>query len=263
MPATPPPDGVALTAALVRPGSRYAALTVVAETGSTNADLSQLARTGAASGTVLITDNQTAGRGRLDRAWTTPPGVSVACSVLWHPTGVAEDRWPWLSLMTGVGLVTGVRRATGLAAGLKWPNDVLVGDRKLCGLLAERVETPSGPAVVLGFGINLSMAADELPIDTATSLLLAGAPVDKTALLVEVLEALAEAYEQWLHDPAGLAARYAELCVTLGQEVRVLLGGNRQVTGTAVGIDAGGGLRVRTAAGDRVYAAGDVVHLRR
>lgn len=165
--------------------------------------------------------------------------------------------------MTGVGIAEGVRRATGLAAVLKWPNDVLVDDRKLCGLLAERVETPAGPAVVLGFGINVSMAAGELPVETATSLVLEGAPADKTALMLEVLRALAEAYDQWRHDPPTLAHRYAELCGTLGQQVRVLLGGNRQVTGTAVGIDAGGGLRVRTAAGDRVYAAADVVHLRR
>lgn len=263
MPATPPPDGATLTAALVQSGSCFTDITVVAEAGSTNADLARAARAGEPGGTVLITDNQTAGRGRLDRTWKTPPGVSVACSVLWQPGQVTDDRWPWLSLMTGVGLAEGVRRATGLLAELKWPNDVLIGDRKLCGLLAERVDTPAGPAVILGFGINVSMTVHEIPVASATSLLLEGASIDKTTLMIAILNALAEAYDQWLHDPHALAARYSELCCTLGQPVRVLLGGHRQVTGTAVGIDAGGGLRVHTAAGDRVYAAGDVVHLRR
>lgn len=261
MPVTPPPDADALTAALVGSGSPWTSVTVVAASGSTNADMADLARRGAAAGTVLITDNQTAGRGRLDRAWTTPPGVSVATSVLLRPTDVPLDRWPWLSLMTGVGLVEGIRSATGVPAGLKWPNDVLVGERKLCGLLAERFETPSGQAVVLGFGINVSMDRTELPVDTATSLWLEGAEVGKTELMIEVLRALAAAYGLWREAPDRLAAQYADLCVTLGRRVRVRLA-QGQVTGTAVGIDPAGGLRVRTAAGERTVSVGDVIHLR-
>lgn len=263
MPATLPPDADLIASAVVVPTGTWTAVTVLPESASTNAELARLARAGARDGTVLITDNQTAGRGRLDRSWTTPPGVSVACSALVRPGPVGADRWPWLSLMAGVGLVTGVRRATGLAAGLKWPNDVLVGERKLCGLLAERVDTPAGPAVVIGFGINVSMAAEDLPVASATSLLLEGAATDKTALMIEVLTALNEAYVQWRQDPAALAARYAALCVTLGQQVRVVLGGADEVTGTAVGIGDSGGLRVRTPTGERVLAAGDVVHVRR
>ncbi|MDO5498631.1 MAG: biotin--[acetyl-CoA-carboxylase] ligase, partial [Propionibacteriaceae bacterium] len=154
MPPTAPPDAAALTAVLVRLGSLWTSITVLPATGSTNADLAAAARRGAQDGTVLITDNQTSGRGRLDRTWVTPPGVSVACSVLLRPRGIGLERWPWLSLMTGVGIVDGLRTATGLPVGLKWPNDVMIHDRKLCGLLAEMVETPVGPAVVLGFGIN-------------------------------------------------------------------------------------------------------------
>jgi BirA family transcriptional regulator, biotin operon repressor / biotin---[acetyl-CoA-carboxylase] ligase len=263
VPATPPPDADAISAAVIGPATFLTAVEVVGATDSTNADLAAAARHGAASGTVLITDNQTAGRGRLDRSWTTPPGVSVACSVLLRPEGVDPQRWPWLSLMTGVSLVAGIRRSTGVSAGLKWPNDVLVGEHKLCGLLAERVSTPAGLAVVLGFGINVSMSTAELPVPTATSLLLQGAATDKTALLSEVLTALDEAYGQWQHDPATLAARYAEVCVTLGQPVRVLLGPGQQATGVAAGIDPSGGLRVRTSSGERTFAAGDVIHVRR
>lgn len=256
-----PPDAEVLTRVLVGPGSPWTSVTVVPDTGSTNADLADAARRGAAHGTVLLTDNQTAGRGRLDRAWTTPPGVSVATSVLLRPTGVPGDRWPWLSLMTGVGLVDGIRAATGLPAGLKWPNDVLIGDRKLCGLLAERFETPTGPAAVLGFGINVSMDRAELPVHTATSLWLEGVEVGKTALMIEVLRALAAAYFLWEDAPHQLAARYAECCVTIGRSVRVHLTGG-PITGTAVGIDSAGGLRVRTVTGERTIAVGDVVHLR-
>ncbi|WP_432558462.1 biotin--[acetyl-CoA-carboxylase] ligase [Granulicoccus sp. GXG6511] len=262
MPATPPPDAAALTADLVGAGSPWTSVTVLAATGSTNEDLSAAARRGAADGTILMTDNQTAGRGRLDRAWTTPPGVSVATSVLLRPVGVPVERWPWLSLMTGLGLVDGLRVATGLPVGLKWPNDVLVADRKLCGLLAERVETPTGPAVILGFGINVSMDRDELPVDTATSLRLEGAQVDKTALMSEVLRALAAAYSLWREAPDQLAVRYAERCVTIGRHVRVQLT-DAEITGTAVGIDPAGGLRVETPEGVRTFSAGDVVHLRR
>lgn len=243
------------------PGSPWTSITVVGASGSTNADMADAARRGAAEGTILITDNQTAGRGRLDRAWTTPPGVSVATSVLLRPAGVPVDRWPWLSLMTGVGLVEGIRGATGLSAGLKWPNDVLVGERKLCGLLAERFETPSGPAVVLGFGINVSMDRAELPVDTATSLWLEGADIGKTALMIGVLRALASAYELWRQAPDRLAAQYADLCVTIGRSVRVRLAGG-QITGTAVGIDPAGGLRIRTPSGERSVSVGDVIHLR-
>lgn len=243
------------------PGALWSSITVLAATGSTNEDLAAAARRGAPEGTVLMTDNQTAGRGRLDRAWTTPPGVSVATSVLLRPADIPAARWPWLSLMTGVGLVDGIRAATGLPAGLKWPNDVLIGDQKLCGLLAERVETPGGPAVVLGFGINVSMDRAELPVTTATSLWLEGAEISKTALMADVLRALAGAYRMWREAPDQLAARYAERCVTLGRELRVHLG-EGDVTGTAIGIDRAGGLRVRTATGERTFTAGDVIHLR-
>lgn len=261
MPVSPPPDAKALTKALVVSGQPWTSVTVVEATGSTNADLVDAARRGAPNGTILITDNQTAGRARLDRAWTTPPGVSVATSVLLRPTDVPLDRWPWLSLMTGVGLVDGIRGATGLPVGLKWPNDVLVGDRKLCGLLAERFETPDGPAVVLGFGINVSMGRAELPVDTATSLWLEGAEVGKTAVMSQVLRALAAAYHLWREAPELLATRYTELCVTVGRMVRVSLT-EGEITGVAVGIDPAGGLRVRTRAGERTISGGDVIHLR-
>lgn len=272
MPATAPVDAQTLSAGVL-PGSTWTSITVLPATGSTNADLAAAARRGAPHGAVLVTDNQTAGRGRLWRSWTTPPGVAVACSALVRPEGVGPGRWPWLSLMTGVGLVDGLRAVSGVRVGLKWPNDVVVPgerpaeapagwDRKLCGLLAERVDTPTGPAAVLGFGINVAMDRSELPVPAATSLLLEGAEIDKTAVMVAVLRELGRAYAMWRDDPSALAVAYAERCVTIGRDVRVHLGERGDVTGRAIGIDATGGLRVRTAAGERIFAAGDVVHLR-
>ncbi|MDO5501355.1 MAG: biotin--[acetyl-CoA-carboxylase] ligase, partial [Propionibacteriaceae bacterium] len=113
----------------------------------------------------------------------------------------------------------------------------------------------------LGFGINVSMDRNELPIPSATSLLLEGSLVDKTALMVEVLRGLAGAYALWRDAPGDLAADYAERCITIGREVRVQLA-TGQVVGTAVGVDASGGLRLATASGERVFTAGDVIHLR-
>lgn len=267
MPATDPPDPDQLTAALLGGGSPWTSITVVAAAGSTNADLVRAARNGARPGSVLITDNQTAGRGRLNREWIAPPGASTATSVLVKPE-VPATRWPWLSLMTGVGLVDGIRAVCDVPVGLKWPNDVVVPgpagtrDRKLCGLLAERVETSHGPCAVLGFGINVAMNRSQLPVEWATSLLLEGAEVDKTALLISVLRSLGEAYALFVDHPQVLAEHYAERCLTLGRDVRVHLGDDEDVTGQAVGIDPSGALHVRTAAGERIFSAGDVMHLR-
>ena len=128
---------------LVRPGSLWRSIQVVAQTGSTNADLAAAARSGAATaGSVLATGYQTAGRGRRDRRWSAPPGTSVAVSLLVAPHDVPTDRWGWLPLLAGLAVVEGLRRITPVDVTLKWPNDVMAGDRKLCGILAERVETP-------------------------------------------------------------------------------------------------------------------------
>lgn len=264
MPAELPPDVERLRAALLVPTGEWSSVEVLAEVGSTNAELMSRARDGAAHGSILITGNQTAGRGRLTRSWVTPPGVAIACSVLLcPPPELPVANWPWLSPLLGLAVSRGVERATGLQVQLKWPNDVLVDDRKLSGLLAERGDGPGGPVVVLGFGINVTADADELPVPTATSLLLEGAPTDSTELLLAVLSELAELWRLWLQDLDAVAQAYRAACDTIGREVRVVLGPDQEVLGRAVGVDADGGLQVEGPAGIRAYAAGDVVHLRR
>jgi BirA family biotin operon repressor/biotin-[acetyl-CoA-carboxylase] ligase len=258
-------DGDLLRRALVTDLTWWRGVEVLAATGSTNADLAARARSGAAAPQALLTGNQTAGRGRLDRRWVAPPDSGIACSVLLRPARPVE-RWTWLPLLTGVAVVAAVRAATGVDAVLKWPNDVLTraDERKLCGVLVERVETPDGPACVVGMGLNVALTADQLPVPTATSLALAGATaLDRTDLALALLRAVERAVRAWetAADDTALAAAYAERCVTLGRPVRVQLA-TGDVTGTAEAVDAGGRLVVATATGPRTFSAGDVVHLR-
>ena len=248
-------------------GSRWS-VEVLAESPSTNAVVSQRARAGAAEGLVVVADHQTAGRGRLDRTWVTPPRSALTFSVLLTPDAVPVARWPWLPLLAGVAVVEGVRRATGLGCALKWPNDVLLTDSKLAGILVERVERPGGAGAVVGIGLNVSTTAAELPVRTATSLLLGGASdVDRAALLGHVLAALGEDYDAWraaAGDGNGrLRTSYLGVCDTVGRDVRVDLPDGSVMTGRATGIDAEGRLEVLTEAGATVVlGAGDVVHVR-
>ncbi|KQX69948.1 biotin--[acetyl-CoA-carboxylase] ligase [Angustibacter sp. Root456] len=267
----PPLRATALRRALVDPDGPWTSLDVVAATGSTNADLAQRARAGTATaGAVLTTDDQQAGRGRRDRTWTTPPRSAVAVSVLLQPREVPRSAWTWLPLVVGVGVVDALVRVAGLDARLKWPNDVLVGDLKVCGVLAEVVETPDGAAVVAGVGLNVSQSADELPVPTATSLAIAGsATTDRDTVLRAVLRGVAARYGAWVRadgDPrrSSIGAAYRERCATIGQRVRVELPGGDALEGEAEGVDDDGCLLVRPSTGDvRALAVGDVIHVRR
>ena len=264
-------DADVLRRELVRPGGLWSAVDVVPRTGSTNADLTGRARSGAPSGTVLVTDHQDAGRGRQGRTWTAPRGTSIAMSVLLRPADVDPARWTWLPLLAGLAVVEGLRRAADVPAVLKWPNDVLVDDLKLCGILAERVETPTGPACVVGMGVNVWLSADELPVPTATSLaLLADArepgsrPPSRNRLIATILAAFELIYERWevLDDDSLFAAAYLQRCATIGRRVRVHLAGDVTVEGVAEALDHDGRLVVRTATGLQTFGAGDVLHLR-
>lgn len=237
----------------------------MAATGSTNADLALLARQGGPAGLALIAEHQDAGRGRFERTWVSLPGVSVATSVLLRPSRPALD-WGWLSLLVGLAVADGIRAlGGGERVTLKWPNDVLIDQRKVCGILSERIVTDWGDAAVCGWGINVSMSAGELPVPHATSLLLAGLPTDKSALLAAILARLADLERRW-DAGADLRDEYAAGCSTVGRQVRVHLDlqspHGESVVGRAVGVGSNGELLVDL--GDQVtaFAAGDVVHLR-
>jgi len=243
---------------------------VLETTTSTNAVAGERARAGADEGTVVVAEHQTAARGRLDRTWESPARSSLVFSLVLRPVVPAAE-WPWLPLLTGH-TVGKVLRAEGYDAGVKWPNDVLIAradgeSRKLVGILVERIETPAGPAAVVGVGINVDQTADELPVPTATSLAIeSGVAPDRTALLVTLLQSLREAYDAWQAGGAAarerLATSYAAGCVTVGRDIRVELPGGTVLTGRATGVDAGGRLIVTGAAGETAVGAGDVVHVR-
>ena len=257
----PPLDPAALNARLVRPGGLWRDIRVIEETGSTNAVLLDEARAGAAEGLVLVAESQTAGRGRLGRSWSSPPRAALTCSVLLRPAGVPPPARGWLPLLTGIAVAAALRAEAGVAAGLKWPNDVLVGDRKIAGILAEA----HGDAVVAGVGLNVTLTRAELPVPTATSLLLENAAcLDRGRLLAAVLTELARRYTAWAAGPeaGALRAEYLRWCVTIGREVRVELPGGALLTGTATDVDEAGRLAVLTSSGSTLVGAGDVVHVR-
>ncbi|KXP13790.1 biotin--[acetyl-CoA-carboxylase] ligase [Tsukamurella pseudospumae] len=263
------PDRAAIAAA-VR-GTRWHDVSVVPTTGSTNADLADGVRAGDEAGRVLIADVQTAGRGRHQRPWSAPSGTQLSISVTVAVPAAAAPRAGWLSLVTGVAAVQAVREVTGLTAGLKWPNDVLLeaeeGKRggKTAGILSELATAPDGRLVaVIGTGLNTELGATDVPVPTATSLRLAGAEdPDRTALAVAYLRHLDAGVTAWIDDPAAARAAYLDACVTVGQRVRVELPADEVLLGSAVDVDPEGRIVVADDAGTRhVLSAGDVTHLR-
>ena len=244
-------------------------LELVAETGSTNADLIARASAGPVPDrTVLVTTSQTAGRGRLGRTWIAPPGATLAISVLLNPDAAAFERIGWMPLLTGLAMQRAVRVLVPTReVSLKWPNDVLIGSRKVSGILGEIVPSGSGPrAVVLGAGLNLRLTEDELPVPTATSLTIEGADpgdlVDRAlAGYLGELFGMLDGFASAGYDPAALLERVSAVCSTIGREVTVTRPAG-DLHGTATGLDSDGRLVVRTEHGEVPVSAGDVTHVR-
>lgn len=240
-------------------------LDVVAETGSTNADL--LARSAAGvdiGGSVLIAEYQSAGRGRHGRRWSAPPRAQVALSVGVDGSSVPRSRWGWLPLATGVAVVDTLA-ASGVVAGLKWPNDVLAGPGgsagKLAGILTE--VAASAPMIVVGLGLNVTLTADEAPDPAATSLLMLGSPVvDQNMLVRKILRELAVRVEQWCAAEEKLIADYRRYSLTLGARIQARLPGDRHVVGVAQAVDELGRLRIDTGGQTETVSAGDITQLR-
>jgi BirA family biotin operon repressor/biotin-[acetyl-CoA-carboxylase] ligase len=262
-------------------------LQILDTVGSTNDVLIRAAADGAEPNfSTVVTLDQTAGRGRLGRVWVAPPGKTLAASVLLRPVlpagePLARYHFGWLPLIAGASLALAVDSLVGGGrTGLKWPNDVQIDGLKVSGILSELVA--SGDAVVIGAGVNLTLATDELPVPTATSLALAGVTIRDEelvdALLAGYLEQLRELVTSFLRvgadaDASGIHQLVSEWCSTLGREVRVELPGSHgtgvgatggSLVGVATGIDPSGRLQVRRTSDGAVQAvaAGDVTHLR-
>ncbi|HUF31670.1 MAG TPA: biotin--[acetyl-CoA-carboxylase] ligase [Acidimicrobiales bacterium] len=247
--------------------TRFADVRWVSDIGSTNATLLDEARDGAPEGRVLVADHQSAGRGRMGRTWQAQPGSSLLVSLLVRPD-LPVDRLHLVTVAAGAAAADACGTVAGVAPSLKWPNDLLVGDRKLAGLLAEslvvggRVE-----AVVVGMGLNVSWP-DELPDELAGTAIalnhVVDAPVERSALLTAYLEGVEARYASLLAGGVDeLLAEHRRRCATLGQRVRVELVGGASIEGVATDVTAEGHLIVETDDGTpREVTVGDVVHLR-
>lgn len=237
-----------------------------ATTTSTNAEAAQLAAAGAPEGTCVTAEVQTAGRGRLGRTWHGPAHAGLWMSVLVRAEDQPATRLGWLPLATGLAAVDAIRSLGPMPIELKWPNDLMArsagcggggGLAKIGGILAER--EPDG-SVVVGIGLNVALARDELPVPQASSLYLEGGPTDREELLVAILVHLRDRLRQWRAADPDLAEDYRRTCATLGREVEVELPGGHRVTGVATGIDGDGHLVLDTDGNSLTVTAGDVIH---
>lgn len=254
------------------PRGPWARLEVVGRTGSTNADLAAAAAAGPSvtpDRTVLVAHHQDAGRGRRDRVWESRPGSGLTTSVLLRPHGVDPEHWGWAPLLVGVALVLALEDG-GVPVALKWPNDLLVGPagRKGAGILAEVAPGgDSGPALVIGVGVNVTGDPADLP-PGATSLRAEGLDRSRTDVLGDLLAVLASLDDDWRAAggdaaSAGLRTAYVARCATVGRPVRVTLPGDRELRGEAVDVDGSGRLVVVDERGrTSTVTAGDVVHVR-
>lgn len=224
---------------------------------STNTWVIEQARNGAAEGLVAVAEEQTAGRGRLGRTWIAPPGSSLLMSVLLRPTGLPMDRLHLATAAVAMSGADALSAVAGVSPDLKWPNDLLVGTRKLAGVLTE-VEAS---AVVVGIGINCTWP-DELPVEIANVAVaanhVAGRPVSTAEVLAVLLERLGGRLDAGWDD---VASEYRVRCATVGREVRVELA-EESFSGFAAEVENDGALIVLSDDGPRRVVAGDVVHLR-
>ncbi len=242
-------------------------ITIVDETGSTNADLLGRANSDLREGEVLIARHQTAGRGRQGRVWLDQPDAALLMSIsLRPPVAVA----PLIPLVLGTAVVRAMS-SLGVPVGLKWPNDVLApdhGERKLAGILAEAATVGSDLAVVVGMGMNLEFSGP-MPAEVADravdlALLLDGRPLDRAALVLALLTEFENALVELETGGSALALdHYRDACLTLGRRVRFETG-QKSVEGRAIGIDPTGGLIIENEKSleQTVLTAGDAHHLR-
>ena len=224
-------------------------------TASTQSDLAELVNSSVAkSGEVIAADFQSNGRGRLDRRFEAPPQSALLFSFYIAPKRARSD-WSFISFLAAITMHEVISKDIKDKVSLKWPNDILIGDRKVAGLLAQQI----GDGVIIGIGLNVAIGADELPVPTATSLALAGSNnLDRNLLLSAFLNRFADIFKEW--DSGGdFLEKYRQVSSTLGRQVRVELLGRDSIQAQAVSITTQGALILSD--GTEVNV-GDVVHLR-
>ena len=235
-----------------------------AELDSTNTYLKREALCGAADGTVVIADFQTAGRGRMERRFQSPAGKGIYLSALLRPE-VPAERLPCVTALTGVAVCDAVERVCGVRPGLKWPNDPVLGNRKVCGILTEMVVDAQGrPNVILGIGVNVSQTAEDFTpevAEIATSLLMeTGKPVSRAALIAALVKEVDSLYAALTHgDLTAYLRAYRRDCVNLGKTVQLIASDGSRETAIAADVDEFFGLVVRTGDGaEKTVRSGEV-----
>jgi BirA family biotin operon repressor/biotin-[acetyl-CoA-carboxylase] ligase len=240
-------------------------------TGSTNEDALAWAEEGAPEGALVVADQQTKGRGRRGRSWLSEPGHSLLFSLVLRP---ATRSLPLLSTAIGVGACEALRSATRLSVMLKWPNDLVVGDRKLAGILIETRSSPGENVIAAaGLGLNLSWPGDDPPQEIASSATSVAAETRRFALadppigdelLRFLIAGIERRYVQLAQgDPSDIVTTAESLSSLVGREVVVRLGGGEAATGMVTGLSRDGGLEVVTDGGQKVFVTGEVVSVRR
>lgn len=242
------PDEVRTQLEGTRVGRR---LEFIKTTASTNADAFRLAEEGAIEGTVILADAQSGGKGRRGRAWASPAGVNLYCSVVLRPDIMPHEA-PQLTFLSAVAAARAIELTTGLVPEIKWPNDLLVSGKKVAGLLNEMsAETDGINFVVLGIGVNLNMTAAQFPVDLrhpATSLFLeAGIRVDRSRFTGTMLNELDQLYEGFLaHGFGPVREEWQRRCNASGRQVLVSDSGTECTGGRFVGIDSDGAMLLRS-----------------
>lgn len=233
---------------------------------STNIEAAKRAVEGAPEGLCVVAAEQTAGRGRLQRQWTSPKGAGLYFSIILRPQ-FEQTSWPLLTLMAAVAVHEALLEACALETDIKWPNDILVNEKKLGGILAETVETSLGRAVIMGIGINLTnrpLPAELEKVATSIEASVGGAP-DLEVVFEALVRSLGRHYQAW-QQPGGPDAIVREWCErsSYAQGRRVCVGeASETFVGTTRGLERDGALRVETDDGEvRIVRAGDVSSLR-
>lgn len=234
------------------------------ETASTNDVIEKVARDGAPEGVVVFAESQTRGRGRMGRKWMSPPQKGLWFSVLLRPE-LRPESATQITVAMATGLARAIASVIGTAPEIKWPNDLLIGGRKIAGILTEMsAEMDRIKYVIVGIGLDVNLSKAELPAElreVATSLrIAAGRPVDRPKLAASLLEELDRDYARVINGQfQQVAEEWEEQCVTLGKNVSISIG-NRKVSGRAESIDPDGSLMVRTSHGrlERILG-GDVI----
>lgn len=229
---------------------------------STNLEAARQAAEGAAEGLCIVASEQTAGRGRLGRQWISPRDAGIYCSILLRPQ-FDQNRWPLITLMAAVVVHEALLDACALPTDIKWPNDILYDEKKLCGILAETIDTSAGRAVVLGIGINLTN--DSFPAEVAATATSVAAATGRQPDLEGILPKLQQSFVTWYRrlrleeGPVDIVDAWSQRSsYARDKEVRITDGG-LEIFGTTRGLELDGALRVETESGEiKIVRAGDV-----